>query len=96
MNPYLLAILSLLLAAVAQTSIAWVATERFLEKSQSSRQRRSWLAIALGAGFLAMQHGYTLELALRTGLYDLRQALLAAFVSLLFALGTFGLRPPAP
>lgn len=93
MNPYLFAILGLLLAAVAQTSIAWVATERFLQKSLSRRQSLSWLAIALGAGFLALQHGYALELALRTGLYDLRQAVLAAVVALLFALGTYGLRP---
>lgn len=94
MNPYLLAVLALLLAAIAQTSIAWMATERFLPKGQGRRQSLSWLAIALAAGLLALQHGYTLELALHTGLYDLRQALLAAFVSLLFAFGTHGLRPP--
>lgn len=93
MNPYQLAVLALLLAAVAQSSIAWIATERFLNKGQSHRFRRSWLAIALGAGLLALQHGYALELALRTGLYDLRQAVLAAFVALLFALGTYGLKP---
>lgn len=95
MNPYPLAVLGLLLAAIAQTSIAWVATERFLQKGLARRQSLAWLAIALGAGFLALQHGYTLELALRTGLYDLRQALLAAIVALLFALGTYGLRPTA-
>ncbi|MGE5472074.1 MAG: hypothetical protein ACM3X0_14855 [Bacteroidota bacterium] len=92
MNPYLIALLALLLAAIAQTSIAWVATELFMRTGQSSRERRSWLAIALGASMLALQHGYTLELALETGLYDLRQALLAAFVSLLFATGTHGLK----
>jgi hypothetical protein len=93
MNPYLFAVSGLLLAAIAQTSIAWLATERFLQKGLGRRQSLAWLAIALGAGFLALQHGYTLELALRTGLYDLRQAMLAAIVSLLFALGTYGLRP---
>jgi len=92
MNPYLLAILALLLAAITQTSIAWAATERFLKKGQTRRHSRSWLAIGLGAGLLAVQHGYSLELALRTGLYDLRQAALAASVGLLFALGTYGLR----
>lgn len=95
MNPYLLAVLALLLAAIAQTSIAWVATERFLQRGQGSRHSRAWLAIALGAAFLALQHGYTLELALRTGLYDLRQALLASLVAVLFAFGAYGLKPPA-
>lgn len=95
MNPYLLAVLALLLAAIAQTSIAWVATERFLRREQSRRQSRSWLAIGLGAAFLALQHGYALELALRTGLYDLRQALLASLVAVLFAFGAYGLKPPA-
>jgi len=95
MNPYLLAVLALLLAAVAQTSIVWVAIERFLHPGPDSRHRRAWLAVALGAAFLTLQHGYALELALRTGLYDLRQALLAALVSLLFALGAYGFKAPA-
>lgn len=96
MNPYLLTVASLMLAAIAQTSIAWVAFERALSRGLSGRQKFSWLCIALGAAFLAIQHGYALELALRTGLFDQRQALLAAFVSLLFATGTHGLRPPKP
>lgn len=93
MNPYLLAVLGLLFAAIAETSVAWVATERFLQKGPSRRHRLAWLAFALGAGFLALQQAYALELALRTGLYDLRQALLASIVGLLFALATYGLRP---
>lgn len=92
MNPYLLAVIALLLAAVAQTSAAWIATELYLLKGQGSAHRRSWLGIALAAMLLALHHGYALELALRTGLYDLRQALLVMLVSLLFALGLFGLR----
>jgi hypothetical protein len=36
-------------------------------------------------------HGY-IELALRTGLYDLRQALLGSLISALFALGIYGFR----
>ena len=94
MNPYQLTIASLMLAAIAQTSIAWVAFERALTRGSGGRQKLSWSCIALGAAFLAIQHGYALELALRTGLYDQRQALLAAFISLLFAIGTHGLRPP--
>lgn len=93
MNPYLLAVLALLFAAIAETSIAWVATERCLQKGGGRRQGLAWLAIALGAGFLALQQGYILELALRTGLYDLRQAILAAIVALFLAFGVYGLKP---
>jgi len=95
MNPYLLAVLALLLAAIAQTSAAWIAAESFWRKGQGSRSRRSWLALTLAAGLLALHSGYTLELALRTGLYDLRQAVLAALIGLLFALGIYGLRRQA-
>jgi len=95
MNPYLLAVLALLLAAIAQTSAAWIAAESFWRKGQGSSSRRSWLALTLAAGLLALHSGYTLELALRTGLYDLRQAILAALIGLLFALGTYGLRRQA-
>ena len=41
---------------------------------------------------LALHHGYALELAVRTGLYDMRQAVLAGLVGLLFALGINALR----
>ncbi len=95
MNPYLLAVLALLLAAIAQTSAAWIAAESFWRKGQGSSSRRSWLALTLAAGLLALHSGYTLELALRTGLYDLRQAILAALIGLLFALGIYGLRRQA-
>lgn len=94
-NPYLLAVLALLLAAVAQSSAAWLATELFLRQGQDSTRRRSWLAIALGAALLALNTGYSLELALRTGLYDLRQAILGALVGLLFALGIYALKRQA-
>lgn len=95
MNPYLLAVLALLLAAITQTSAAWIAAESFWRKGQGSSSRRSWLALTLAAGLLALHSGYTLELALRTGLYDLRQAVLAALIGLLFALGIYGLRRQA-
>lgn len=95
MNPYLLAVLALLLAAITQTSAAWIAAESFWRKGQGSNSRRSWLALTLAAGLLALHSGYTLELALRTGLYDLRQAVLAALIGLLFALGIYGLRRQA-
>lgn len=96
MNTYLIAVVALLLAAIAQTSALWIGTELFLRKGQSSARRRGWLAVTLATALLALQHGYTLEFTLRTGLYDLRQAILAALVGLLLALGLYALsRPPA-
>jgi hypothetical protein len=50
------------------------------------------MAMAVAAMLAALYHGYTLELALRTGLYDLRQAVLSAVIAMLFALGIYGFR----
>lgn len=92
MSPYGLCLLSLGGALIAQAIAAGLATELFLRKELPDRLRRPWIALALGSLFFALFHGYTLELALRTGLYDLRQAVLGGLVSLFFALGIYGLR----
>jgi membrane protease YdiL (CAAX protease family) len=47
--------------------------------------RHGWLALAIAALLFSLHHGYSLELALRTGLYDLRQALISALAALLLA-----------
>lgn len=88
MSPYGLTLLALLGALVAQS----IATGIALELAFRKPYRRHWLALGIGSGLLALHHGYTLELGLRTGIYDLRQAALAAIVSLFLALGFFGLR----
>lgn len=88
MSAYALTLWALLGALLAQS----IATGIALELALSKPYRRHWLALGIGCGLLALHHGYTLELGLRTGLYDLRQAALAALVSLLLALGLFGLR----
>jgi hypothetical protein len=36
---------------------------------------------------LGLHHGYALELALRTGLHDMRQAVLAGLAGIAFAIG---------
>lgn len=92
MNAYLLSLAALAAALIGQAVAAGLATGLFLRKGLPAGPRRSWIALALGGALLTLHHGYTLELALRTGLYDLRQAVLAALVALLFALGTNGLR----
>ncbi len=92
MNPYTLALVFLLFALLGQSLAAGLSIEIYLRKNLPQTISRTWLALAVGSLLLALHHGYTLELALRTGLYDLRQAALAGSIGLLFALGIAGLR----
>ena len=92
MSSYTIAVFALLGALLAQSFATGLATELFLRKEQSSLARRSWLALAIASLILALHHGYALELAVRTGLHDLRQAILAGSASLLLALAVHGLR----
>jgi len=95
MSSYTMTLLALLGALIAQSWATGLATERFLRKEQSALARRSWIALAIASLIFALQHGYALELAVSTGLYDLRQAVLAGVASLLLALAVYGLRRPA-
>ena len=95
MSAYTMTLLALLAALIAQSWATGLATERFLRTEQSALARRSWMALAIASLIFALQHGYALELAVSTGLYDLRQAVLAGVASLLLALAVHGLRRPA-
>ena len=75
MSSFSLALILLLCALLAQSLAAGLATERYLRKAQPPLARRCWLALAIGSLIFALQHGYALELAVSTGLHDLRQAL---------------------
>lgn len=86
MSPYPLAVFSLFLALFAQFIAAGMATVVALRPPY----RRSHMALAIGLGLLALQHALSLEMVLYTGIYDLRQALLAAGVSTLLLLGLLG------
>lgn len=92
MNPFTLTLVALIGALLAQSIVAVLALELYLRKDLPGTVCRTWLAMAIGSLLLALHHGYTLELALRTGLYDLRQALLVGLVGLFFVLGTYGLK----
>lgn len=92
MNPYTLTLISLIVAMFTQSLAAGLSIELYLRKDLQRSSRRIWLAFALATLLLALQHGYSLELALRTGLYDMRQAVMAGLVGVLFALGIYGLR----
>ncbi|MBK7417284.1 MAG: hypothetical protein IPJ38_21515 [Dechloromonas sp.] len=91
MSAYVVSFVGLALALISQSLATGWATEVFVRK-EGGRLRRSWMVMAVAAMLLALFHGYTLELALRTGLYDLRQALLGSLISVLFALGIYGFR----
>jgi len=92
MNPYTLTLWSLAIALIAQSLFSGLAIDLSLRREQLSGLRRSWLALSIGSTLLALHHGYSLELALRTGIYDMRQAVLGGLVAVFFALGVWGLR----
>ena len=48
-------------------------------------QRFAWLALSLAGLLFALHNGYALEMAVRTGLYDFRQATLSMLAGLLAA-----------
>lgn len=95
MSPFSLSLWSLIAALIAHTLATCLAIEFNWRKEIAAWTRRSWLVIATASMLLALHHGYTLELALRTGIYDLRQAVLAGLGGILFALGVYGLRRSA-
>lgn len=92
MNDFTLALWALALSLLSQALVTAWSLEIFLRKALPAGLRRTWIAIAIAAMLFALYHGYTLELALRTGIYDLRQALLGALASTLLALGIYGFR----
>lgn len=79
MSPYTAALLALVLALAGQSLAAGLALECALRHSRPT----AWLALALGSLLLALHHGFSLELALWAGIYDLRQAILAALAGAL-------------
>ena len=92
MSAYTLSLLALLVALLAQSIASGLATELFLRKELARLVRYSWLALAVGSLILALQHGYALELAVSTGLHDLRQAVMSGVAASLLALAIYGLR----
>lgn len=92
MSNYAITLGALLVALVSQATAAGLAIELYLRQGQPRAVSRTWLALSSGSLLLALFHGYTLELALQTGIYDLRQGLLAGLIGICFALGINGLR----
>lgn len=85
MNAYTLTLAILLCASILQIWTSALAIEGFLHHKQDGRLRRIWLAVAGAAMLFALHDGYALELALRTGIYDQRQAILVGLAALMMA-----------
>ena len=83
MNAYALSLIFWLAALLMQVRSGGIAVEQWLRREHPQPRRRLWLTLALAGLLAALHHGYALELAARTSLYDLRQATLAMLASLL-------------
>lgn len=96
MDPYVATLAALFAALVGQSLAAGWCAELASRRGQPFGERAVWMAFAVAALLAALHHGYTLELAFRTGLFDLRQALLGALSGVLFAAAAWGLRRRLP
>jgi hypothetical protein len=94
MNAYLLSVYFLLIAALSQALIGGFALKFSLQRNLPTRQWRMWVAFGVGTLLLALHHSYTLNLALQTGLYDFRQAILVMLAALATSFAVWQLRPP--
>jgi hypothetical protein len=92
MNSYQVTVWALAGGLLANAYAAGIAVEAFLLRGQEAGWRRIWLAIASGGLLLALINGYALELALRTGLHDMRQAVLAVLAAVALASASHLLR----
>lgn len=92
MNPYSLTLLCLFAALLTQVIASGLMLELWRQRAQPMSERLMWLGFALGNLLLSLHHGYTLELAVRTGLFDDRQAVLASLAGLLIALASWQLK----
>lgn len=91
MTPLEIAELALIVALAGQAVAGGIAFERSLRQWGSSNSRRLWLAVACASLLLAVHHGHSLELALRSGLFDLGQALLSGAAGVLYGIAVTGL-----
>lgn len=92
MNSFQITLWALAGGLLGQIYAAGIALEAFLGRGQPAIWRRIWLTFAGSSLLLGLHHAYALELALRTGLHDMRQALLAGLAGIAFAIGCQVLR----
>lgn len=85
MDAYTLNLVFLFVALICQVLISGTCLECWLRRDLPRPQRTTWLTMSLASLLFGLHHGYALELAARTGLYDFRQATLAMLAGLLAA-----------
>lgn len=91
MSSYQIAVLALIAGLAGQAIAGGLAGERCLRGQCQAGDRFLWLVLAGGALLLTLAHVQALELAVHTGLHDLRQALLTGGGGLLYAIAVGGL-----
>lgn len=91
MSAYQISMLALATGIFAQAIAGGVAFECCLLRRLPAATRRLWFVLGCASLLFGLHHGYTLELAMKTGLFDLSQALLAGIASLLCAVALIGL-----
>lgn len=92
MNTYLLSLYFLFVAALSQALIGGFALKSSLQRDLPRERWRLWVALSIGTLLLALHHSYTLNLALQTGLYDFRQAMLVMLAGLATSFAVWQLR----
>lgn len=85
MSDYLLALFALGCGLIGQAMASGQAIDCLLRRRETMPGQRIWACLAIAALLLALQNAYALELALKTGLYDLRQSLLGGVAGMLSA-----------
>ena len=95
MDAYTLNLVFLFVALLCQVLISGTSVECWLRRDLPRPQRFAWLALSLAGLLFALHNGYALELAVRTGLYDFRQATLSMLAGLLAAFAVHRFRQQA-
>ncbi|MDR3352014.1 MAG: hypothetical protein LBO00_03195 [Zoogloeaceae bacterium] len=91
---YHLTLGTLFYAVLLQVTASWIAVQTLLFSGRAKNPYRlPWIALCLGLILMIPRRWQPLELALATGLYDFRQALLALLVSFAILLAVCGLSP---
>lgn len=91
MSAYQLSLLALAVGIFAQAAAAGLAFQCTLSRQLSLAARGYWFVLGCASLLFGLHQARALELAVKTGLFDLEQALFAGIASLLLAIALFGL-----
>ncbi len=91
MSAYQISLLALVAGVFAQAAAAGLAFQCTLSRRLPLASRGHWFVLGCASVLFGLHQARALELALKTGLFDLEQALFAGIASLLVAIALFGL-----